>query len=220
MLAGERASSAEDTIPLPDGTPCVVRWAMEPWRHADGTVGGMIIATDPIDDLVRARRQAEESARLKAEFLASMSHEIRTPMNGVIGMTGLLLGSQLTPEQRDTAETIRASAESLLTIINDILDFSKIEAGKLRSSRSPSTCAAPSGDVADLLAPKASEKGLELLVRYGRGVPGGVVGDAGRLRQVLTNLVSNAVKFTTAGHVPLDVSVAPSPAGRRWCGSR
>ncbi len=214
VLAGEQASCAEDTIPLPDGSTCVVRWAMEPWRHADGTVGGMIIVTESVDELVRARRQAEESARLKAEFLASMSHEIRTPMNGVIGMTGLLLGSQLTAEQRETAETIRASAESLLTIVNDILDFSKSEAGKLTLEPVPFDLRRTVGEVADLLSPRAAEKGLELLVRYGRGVPGFVVGDAGRLRQVLTNLVSNAIKFTAQGHVLVDVGLAPSPPGQ------
>lgn len=157
-------------------------------------------------DLVQAHEEAETANRVKSEFLANMSHEIRTPMNGIVGMTELTMGTSLTAKQREYLGLVKSSADALLSVINDILDFSKIEAGKLHLDPTPFDLRDEVADTARCLALHAHAKGLELACRIAPDVPQIVVGDAGRLRQVLVNLVGNAVKFTEQGEVVLDVA--------------
>ncbi|GAA4122447.1 response regulator [Aminobacter aganoensis] len=175
----------------------VAVWVFRPMEHA---------IRKAFSESAESLSKAEAADRAKSEFLANMSHEIRTPMNGVLGMAELLARTDLTPRQRTFTDVIVKSGNALLTIINDVLDFSKINAGQLTLDPAPFHLGEAVEDVATLISARVAEKNLELIVRIDPGLPTHVTGDVGRFRQIITNMVGNAVKFTERGHVLVDVS--------------
>lgn len=199
-----------------DGQDYWVDLSIVPVRNEQGTVTHFAALQRDITDqraqqtaLYEASRQAELNTRLKSEFLATMSHEIRTPLNGIIGMASLLLDSTLEYQQRHQAQTVLESAETLLQLLNDILDFSKIEAGKLDIEHIAFDINNITEQLVDMMAPQARRKGLELLLRADQNITPYVFGDPGRLRQILFNLVGNAIKFTETGFVRIDITETP-----------
>ena len=197
-----------------DGTVYPVRGIITPVKDRAGTISCFVAVFDDVTDRKRteaelreARDLAQAGDRAKGQFLATMSHEVRTPLNGIVGFTNLLLGTELSAEQRDFVETIRASGEALISLTGDILDFARIESGKLKLEPLPCDPRECIEDALDLFAARAAEKKIELLHCVDDDVPAAVMVDGGRLRQVLTNLINNAVKFTVAGEIEVSVAL-------------
>ena len=212
VLAGE-AVSYEMQMRRADGTMRDAIFYKVPYHAAEGGVAGVVGSIVDVTELKLAQERAEAANRAKGAFLATMSHEIRTPMNAIIGMTGLALDTNDPEEQRDYLRTVQSSSHSLLAIIDDILDFSKIEEGKLVLESVAFDPATLLGEVVRMLAPGAHAKGIELVCDLAPGLPAKVSGDPGRLRQVILNLVGNAIKFTGRGEVVLRARWAAGAAG-------
>ena len=220
-MARGRALSTDVVNYSKSGRKYYLHLEIQPVRNEHGELETFIAIETDITTRVEtenqlrlAKSEADAASRAKSEFLASMSHEIRTPMNGVIGMTSLLMETKLNADQRDCVNTIRFSGEALLTIINDILDFSKIESGKMDLEHLPFELAGCLEEALDLFALQAASKKLELVYCIHPGVPAWIVGDVTRLRQIVVNLVNNAVKFTLRGCITIEVHVASPSDGK------
>jgi PAS domain S-box-containing protein len=217
LLAGERWQG-EIRLRRRNGEVFPARAFFSPVRSRDGRVTNLVAVLDDISDLKKAedalrvaRDQAQSADRAKGEFLAVMSHELRTPLNGIIGFASLLQDTPLNPEQADYAETIRKSGEALLTLTNELLDYSRLDAGRMQLDLQACSPRVVVEEAVELLSARAAEKQLELLVSIGPEVPAHIMADPGRLRQVLVNLVGNAIKFTPAGEVEVELNAALVP---------
>jgi len=217
LTGGQPVSSIECRTRCPDGSYRAMLWSASPLEDGTGfyATGHDISDRKAVElEWQKAKEAAEAASRAKSDFLANMSHEIRTPMNAIIGMADLLSEASLNERQQEYADTIRNSGVFLLTIINDILDFSKIEAGKLTLERNPFDLRACVEDALGLVGLVAADKMLDLSYEFAPGTPEGIVGDAGRLRQILANYLSNAVKFTRNGEVIVRVAARALDGGR------